>query len=118
MHSLEPSDARADEPAVRAVADFAAAPAAMGAAGADTERILALQRTAGNTAVGRMLARGTLIRRPTRRLARDGPVPAPGEAAAEVAAADAVADTVKDGKVVKKGKAAVAHQDPKYRTLQ
>jgi hypothetical protein len=40
------------------------------------------------------------------------------ETVPEVKAADAVPDTVKDGKVVKKGKAAVAHQDPKYRKLQ
>ncbi len=40
------------------------------------------------------------------------------ETVPEVVAADAVPDTVTDGKVVKKGKGAVAHQDPKYRKLQ
>jgi hypothetical protein len=39
------------------------------------------------------------------------------ETAREVEAAEAVPDTIKDGKVVKRGKAAVAHQDPKYRKL-
>jgi hypothetical protein len=40
------------------------------------------------------------------------------ETAHEVLAADAVPETVTNGKVVKKGKAAVAHQDAKYRKLQ
>jgi hypothetical protein len=36
----------------------------------------------------------------------------------EVKAADAVPDTISQGKVVKQGKAAVIHQEPKYRKLQ
>ncbi len=86
MHSRELTEARFEEAAVRAIADLAPA-----AAGPHAERILALQRTAGNSAVGGMLSRGTLARPPARRLARDvpapTPAPAPGEAAAAVAAA-------------------------------
>jgi hypothetical protein len=69
--------------------DLVAAPPTPGFAGPDATRILALQRTAGNTAVRRMLAHGTLARRPARPLARDTPQPAAGEAAAAVAAATA-----------------------------
>ena len=82
MPSREPSDARAGGPAVRAIAD----PTATGPVTPYAERILALQRTAGNTAVRRMIAHGTLAMRPARRLARDTRAPAPGEAAAAVAA--------------------------------
>ena len=89
MHSREPSEARAEEPAVRAVADLTAMPAANGGAGPYVERILALQRAAGNNAVHRMITRRALTGRPVRRLARDGPAPAGGEAAAAVAAAAA-----------------------------
>jgi hypothetical protein len=58
VHTREPSEARAEEPTARAIADLVAA------------------------------------------------------------TADAVPDTFNECKVVKKGKAAVAHQDPKYRKLQ
>ncbi|HXD64433.1 MAG TPA: hypothetical protein VNV17_07450, partial [Solirubrobacteraceae bacterium] len=88
MHTWEPSEARAQEPAVRAIAGLLAAPDVTGAAGPDAARILALQRTAGNTAVRRMLARGQLARRP-RQLSRDTPAGAAGEAAAAAAAATA-----------------------------
>jgi hypothetical protein len=89
VYSLEPSEERADEAAVKAVADLAVTPPAT--SGGYMHRILALQRTAGNTAVQRMLARGLMHPPPlpSRLLARDVPAPAPGEAAAAVAAAAA-----------------------------
>jgi hypothetical protein len=126
VHTREPSEARAEEPAARAIADLVAAPTVTGPAGPEAARILALQRVAGNTAVQRMLAHGVLPRPPARRLSRDTPAGAAGEAGAAAAAAIAdwtavvpdAQDTVSQGKVVKKGKAAVAHQDPKYRKLQ
>jgi hypothetical protein len=92
VYSREPSEERSDQAAVKVaadLADLAVTPAATNGAYAD--RILALQRTAGNAAVHRMLARGVMHPPPlpARRLARDVPVPAPGEAAAAVAAAAA-----------------------------
>jgi hypothetical protein len=89
VYSREPSEERADEAVVKAVADLAVTPPTT--SGAFTHRILALQRTAGNTAVQRMLARGLMHppHLPARQLARDVPAPAPGEAAAAVAAAAA-----------------------------
>jgi hypothetical protein len=89
VDTREPSEARAQEPAARAIADVVAAPAVMGAACPDAARILALQRAAGNTAVQRMIAHGQLARRPARQLARDTPAGAAGEAAAAAAAATA-----------------------------
>jgi hypothetical protein len=88
VHTREPSEARAEEPAARGIADLVAAPAVTGAAAPEAARILALQRTAGNAAVRRMLARGQLAPRP-RRLSRDTPAGAAGEGAAAAAATTA-----------------------------
>lgn len=95
MHSREPSEEHSDQAAVKVaadvadLADLAVTPAAT--TGTYADRILALQRTAGNAAVHRMLARGMMRPPPlpARGLARDVPAPAPGEAAAAVAAAAA-----------------------------
>jgi hypothetical protein len=84
VHSREPSETRAEEPAARAMTNLVA------------------------------------LWGPEQQLAADKPENDAYyvETAHEVLAADAVSETVTNGKVVKKGKAAVAHQDAKYRKLQ